>query len=216
MIRVKPAPEPSSFDSRVRIPGHRAISEMVGERSDRKTKPRFKKIKDKREDLPSDSFPPYWTEALEDLMQAYDQVCAYSCFRIHPVTGGRSVDHFAAKSRKWDKVYEWDNYRLACSRLNSRKNDFGDVLDPFKIVDGWFQLELVGFQVRPDPTLKTSIRDRVQRTIDRLKLDEFRHSRERDAEYYWAGEVSLRVLTEESPFVAKELRRQGRLNAGDV
>jgi hypothetical protein len=33
---------------------------------------------------------------------------------------------------------------------------------------------------------------------------------------YWSGDVSLRVLKMESPFVAFELHRQGRLNPGDV
>ena len=32
----------------------------------------------------------------------------------------------------------------------------------------------------------------------------------------WARELSLRVLRDDSPFVAHELHRQGRLDAGDV
>jgi hypothetical protein len=39
--------------------------------------------------------------------------------------------------------------------------------------------------------------------------------RARDAERYWAREVTLRVLRDDSPFVARELNRQGRLNVGD-
>jgi hypothetical protein len=216
MIRVTPAPEPPTFDQRVRTPGLRAIAEMVGEKPYRRGGRRFQKRADRRGDIPAEEFPTYWTEALDDLMTAYDRICAYSCFRIHPVTGSRSVDHMAAKSRAHDKVYEWSNYRLASSLLNARKNDFGDVLDPFEIMDGWFQLELLGFQVVPDRGLMPEIRTRVKQTIDRLGLDDFRSSRERDAENYWSRRVSLVVLTEESPFVAKELRRQGRLNDGDI
>lgn len=215
MIRVNLAQEPDTFDAKVRVPGHRAISEMVGEKVVRRGRP-FKKIASMREEIPSDCFPPYWTEAIDDLMERYNQICAYSCFRIHPVTGGRSVDHMAPKSRTWNRVYEWDNYRLACSRLNARKRDFSNVLDPCEILDGWFQLELVGFQVIPNGRLNRKVRERIQETIERLGLDDFRHDRERDAENYWRGEISLRILTEESPFVAKELRRQGRLNSGDL
>lgn len=215
MIRVTPAVEPLDFRKRVTTPGLLAIAEMVGEKPMRGAGRRFQKVASKREDIPSKSFPAYWTQALDDLMEAYDRTCAYSCFRIHEVTGWRSADHFAPKSTKWDKVYEWSNYRLACGPLNARKKDFADVIDPFEITDGWFQLELVGFQVIPDPSLDAPTRRRVQNTIDRLKLDDFRGARARDAENYWAREVSLRVLTEESPFVAKELRRQSRLNAGD-
>jgi hypothetical protein len=218
MIRVTPAVEPASFDERVRVPGLRAIAEMAGERPRRTGGRRFKKIASHREDIRADEFPPYWTEALDDLMVAYDRICAYSCFRIHPVTGSRSVDHMAPKSRSWDRVYEWTNYRLASSLLNARKRDFSDVLDPFTIIDGWFQLELAGFQVEPAPHLEDPIRTQVKQTIDRLGLDGFlfRSARKRDAENYWFREVSLSVLTEESPFVAWELRRQGRLNAGDL
>ena len=149
-------------------------------------------------------------------MKVYHQICAYSCFRIHEVTGAVSVDHFAPKSRAWDRVYEWNNYRLACSRLNARKRDFSDILDPFEVEDGWFQLELVGFQIIPNPDLNRALRQRVQQTIDRLGLNDFRNRRTADAEDYWNRDVSLRILRRESPFVAKELERQGRLNAEDT
>lgn len=217
MIRVEVAEEPAKFDTTVRQPGLRAMAELVGEVP---VPPRaagrpFKKAAERRSDIPAERLPAFWTEALDDLMEAYHRICAYSCFRIHPVTGSRSVDHMVAKSRSWDRVYEWTNYRLACSRLNSRKNDLQEVLDPFEIHDGWFQLELVGFQVKPASGLTEEIRTPVQATISRLGLNDFRRDRERDAENYWAGRVCLDILEEESPFVARELRRQGRLRPGD-
>ena len=194
MIHVDPALEPASFDARVRMPGLASLKK-------RKRRPPFE---------------PYWTRALDHLMKAYSEICAYSCFRIHPVTGARSADHFAPKSRDWQHVYEWLNYRLCCARLNARKNDFEDVLDPFVIETGWFRLELVGFQVVPSPEVQPPLRREIQATVERLGLDEFRRERAKDAEQYWAHDVSLRFLRVESPFVAEELRRQGRLNAGDV
>ncbi len=112
---------------------------------------------DRPEDLPSSELKPYWTEAIDDLMRAYDEVCAYSCFRIHPVTGAASVDHMAPKSCAWDRVY-----------------------------------------------------------VDRLGLNDFRSYREEDAVCYWEEQVSFARLVKESPFVALELRRQGRLLAGDA
>jgi hypothetical protein len=113
-------------------------------------------------------------------------------------------------------VYEWSNYRLCCSRLNSRKNDFGDVLDPFQLTPHWFQLELVGFQVVPNPQLNATDQQAIRDTIERLGLDGFRRQREEDAERYWQNGYSLQVLKQESPFVASELYRQNRLNVGDV
>lgn len=105
MIRVTEAAEPVRFKACVTIPGLRALAEMVGEKPKRDAGRRFNTIASKREDIPTEKFPPYWTNVLADLMNAYDQTCAYSCFRIHEVTGWRSVDHFAPKSRKWDQDY---------------------------------------------------------------------------------------------------------------
>ena len=129
--------------------------------------------------------------------------------------GARSVDHFAAKSHAWSRAYEWSNYRLCCSRLNARKHT-ASVLDPFLVKPGWFQLELVAFQVHPDRRLPKPLQARIQRTIDRLRLNDFRDDRAEDAEDYWSGGVVLRILKRESPFVAYELMRQGRLNPGDT
>ena len=131
MIHVDPADEPPDFDQKVRMPGLRAIAELIGEEPPRTAGRRLQKVADRRQDISPREFPTYWIEALDDLMTAYQRICAYSCFRIHPVTGARSVDHMAPKSRAWDQVYEWRNYRLSSSLLNARKRDFSTVLDPF-------------------------------------------------------------------------------------
>ncbi len=216
MIHVEVALEPKSFDEKVRKPGLRAIAELVGEKPKRNAGKRFKKRAARRDDISSSDFPPYWTECLTDLMNGYRQICAYSCFRIHTVTGASSVDHMAPKSRQWNRVYEWDNYRLACARLNSRKNNFENVLDPFEVEEGWFHLDLVGFTVFPNRKLKRSLQKEIDNTIDRLSLNDFRREREHDAERYWGNDVSLGTLRAESPFVANELNRQGRLNSSDA
>jgi hypothetical protein len=235
VIRVEEAPEPTEFDEAVRRPGLIAVAEMAGlappfVRGDGNPfKRRTHKVTQsdgvtvelpcQREDeVPPGELPTYWTAALPAMMRAYRGICAYSCFRIHRVTGAASVDHMAPKSRAWDKVYEWRNYRLACSRMNARKGDFDAVLDPFAIEDHWFELELVGFQVKPARLLAEPLRHQIRDTVRRLRLNDWDcwKGRERDAERYWCREVSLQVLLEDSPFVARELRRQGRLNAGDV
>jgi len=203
MIRIIPAPEPDSFDVTVRKRGLRAIAEMVGEQPPRTAGRRHNKVADERHLIPPDSFPTYWTEALHDLKTAYKYICAYSCFRIHEITGAASVDHMIPKSKSWQLVYEWNNYRLACSRLNSRKADFPDVLDPFEVQDDWFHLELVGFQVLPNRELEDEmIHQNVQNTIDRLGLNdsELIKKRESDAALYWDGIINFGQLERESPF----------------
>ena len=109
---------------------------------------------------------------LDDLHASYNGCCAYLAVFIERVTGGGSVDHFIAKSQRADLAYEWSNYRLACSRMNSRKRDYDDVLDPFEVETGWFRLELVSGRIYPSPGLPDGLKDQVVATIKRLGLDD--------------------------------------------
>ena len=122
-----------------------------------------------------------------------------------------------AKSLHWDQVYEWHNYRLACSLMNARKGSIGSVLDPFEIEEGWFALELVEFQVVPGEALPPDVLTGVEATIERLRLNDLECCKARSefAEDYWQGDISLDYLTRHAPFVERELRRQGRLRAED-
>jgi hypothetical protein len=150
MIHVDLADEPADFHKKVRLPGLSAINELVGEApSIKRPGPRRARIASRREDIPASKFPPFWTGAIDDLMKAYKRICAYMACYIEPVTGMPTVDHMIPKSQRWDKVYEWSNYRLACSLMNSRKNGVPHVLDPLEVETGWFELELVGFQLKP-------------------------------------------------------------------
>jgi hypothetical protein len=218
MIPVEPAPEPPDFDSKVRQPGLSAIAELVGEPPKIKRRgPRRRKIANHREEIPSDSFPPFWRAALGDMMRAYHRICAYMAIYIEEITGAGTVDHMIPRSVEWSHVYEWDNYRLACSLMNSRKNDAIAVLDPFRVRDGWFELDLVGFQVKPSDALSPHIRERVDRTIARLRLNDkdCRDARERYAMAYWNRDISYGFLSRRAPFVALELTRLNRLRLED-
>lgn len=211
MIRVEQVPEPADFDRKVRQPGLRAISEMTGAPAlpKRRGRPR-EVIAASPDEIPADKFPPFWTEALPELLEVYGRVCAYMSFYIERVTGAASVDHMLPKSVDWREIYEWRNYRLACSLMNSRKNACRDVLDPFEIEDNWFRMELVGYQVIPDPDLPADIREKVQATIERLKLNDYEclKLREEYAEEFYLGDISLDRLRRRAPFLAREIERQ--------
>ena len=150
-------------------------------------------------------------------MERYDRICSYSSLYIHPVTGARSVDHMVAKSMQWNQVYEWTNYRLACSLMNARKDAIASVLDPFEIEDGWFALELVGFQVVSGEGLAGDDLAAVEDTIQRLRLNDLIccEARAEYAEDYWDEQICLRYLRRRAPFVARELERHGRLRDED-
>ena len=199
MIPVAPQPEPAGFDSKVRQKGQewlrsrgldgtaRAPAEVVLE--------------------------PFWRACLPELHAAYSGVCAYLCIYLELVTGANTVDHFVAKSQAMGLAYEWSNYRLACSRMNSRKGAFEDVLDPFVIAHEMFYLELVSGAIYPNPSLDTASRRKAKATIDRLELDDYvcREMRARRFDDYRKGDVSAAYLGRCSPFVYSEAERQGLL-----
>ena len=166
MIRLTLAPEPAGFDAAVRQPGLRAIAEMVGvqplvPRCGR----RRQALWGRREDIPANKFPDYWTRTLDDLLREYQRLCAYMSCYIEKVTGMPSVDHMIPKSKAWDQVYEWKNYRLACLLMNARKNDLSTILDPCTIQNGWFELELADFQIKTRKAFGTKLRKRVEATL---------------------------------------------------
>lgn len=214
MIPVVLAAEPETFETLVRTPGLRAIDELAGipDLPKRKGRPR-EAIASRREDIPAHKFPAYWTEALPELRTAYRHICSYVCVYIEPITGAASVDHMLPKSLAWDEVYEWHNYRLACSLMNSRKKDYQDVLDPFDIADDWFQMELVGYQVIARVDLDAAVKEQVQATLTRLKLNDADclKLREDYAENYFQGHISLDYLRRRAPFLAREIERQGMI-----
>ncbi|NCC58476.1 MAG: hypothetical protein EOM17_12725, partial [Synergistales bacterium] len=158
MIHVNPQPEPESFDKKVRQKG---ISFMK------------KNEINSHAQLPKEkTLPPYWRNCLDDLHSLYGGICAYLAIYVERITGANSVDHFVSKSKRPDLAYEWSNYRLACARINSRKGDCDDVLDPFEVENDWFHLELTTGRIYPNPDLDDHVKRKVQSTIDRLGLDD--------------------------------------------
>jgi hypothetical protein len=189
VIHVDLQPEPPDFSSRVREPGQAVLSSPEGE------------------------LKPLWRHCATQLWAAYQGVCAYSSLHIPRGTGAISVDHLLPKSKRRELAYEWSNYRLACTRMNARKNDHEDMLDPFDVQDGWFALELSTLQVIPGEGLSEPLRAQVQKTIDRLALndEEFIHARESYYSAWREGDTTFRFLRKHCPFLAKELLRQGHV-----
>ncbi|MBZ4334805.1 hypothetical protein [Corallococcus sp. AS-1-12] len=230
MIRVEKQPEPRppgfDFDNRVRQPGLSALAELTGQpqtltRSGRPIGQRAIRVEDLTHNDLRDY--PYWTRALDAMHEAYRGICAYSCFYMEPLCGP-TVDHFVALSRTGAaQAYEWDNYRLACSLMNAAKNKFPDVLDPFVIQDGWFTLNLVTFQVEAAEGLDEPLKQQVQATITRLKLDsrEVSNTHLKWFETYWkpmvpTQPIPLWFLEQRAPFLVREMRRQGRIRPEDA
>jgi uncharacterized protein (TIGR02646 family) len=199
VIPVAPQPEPAAFDAQVRQRGLQWMNAQgIG----------------LNQPLPSGTaLPPYWRDCLADLHTSYGGICAYVAVFVERVTGTPSADHFVAKSQDPGLTYEWSNYRLACSKMNSRKRDFSDVLDPFTLAPGTFRMEPVTGRIYADPALPPTDMVAAEATIQRLHLDdaECRELRARHLEECLQGDRSGNNLRKYSPFVWQEAKRQGLL-----
>jgi hypothetical protein len=192
LIKVDPMPEPANFNAKVRVPGKAFLTQVPNP-----TSKEFRKNN-------------FWKATLQDLKTAYGSICAYSCIWI---PGNCSVDHFVPKSARPDLAYEWDNYRLAHDRINSKKADSTDVLDPFRIQAGWFILDFATLFLYPEASLQSNIKGAVQRTIDILSLndDPWVKMRFEILKSYLDGELKISFLQRNYPFIAAEIQRQSIL-----
>lgn len=201
MIGVAPRPEPTApgfdFNASVRIPGNAWLA--ANPRSSAK------------------KMPTLWRLAMPSLHASYKGICGYFCCFVMPATGGGSTDHFVPKSTARQDAYEWDNYRFACTRMNSRKRDANDVLDPFGLMDGWFVLAFNTMRVKPAVGLEPAQLKDVQATIRRLRLNSQECISERELHWhnYDIHNLSAARFIAHAPFVAMEAARQGLLKPAD-
>ena len=199
MIPVAAQPEPVAFDADVRQKGLAHLTNK-GFALDQPLPPKA-------------DIHPYWRACLTDLHRAYSGVCAYLGVFFERVMGGGSVDHFVAKSASAGLAYEWANYRLACSTMNSRKREYNDVLDPFFLAPDLFRLQLSSGHIYPNPNLDARPMRLVEETIERLGLDDpqCRELRARWYQDYLEHNLPSVYLKDKAPFVWAEANRQGLL-----
>jgi hypothetical protein len=199
MIPVIAKPEPEDFDARVRQPGIAFLQQLgLSQTSVAPSKLQWKS---------------HWQNCLEQLADAYERICAYSSFRVHPITGSGSVDHFVPKSRKPYLAYEWSNFRFASSRLNSRKRDKPMELDPFTMPADVFTLSFVDFSISINGSQPGNVSQNAREALTILKIDDalHRHERKRLFEQYQSGQISAEVLRAENPFVFQQAQRERML-----
>jgi uncharacterized protein (TIGR02646 family) len=189
VIPVKPKSEPADFSRKVRKPGLAFLQKD----------PQPKNWKNRE----------YWREILYDLHKSYNGICAYSAQWIPYDQDAATVDHFLPKSSYPQFAYEWSNYRLASRRMNSRKREYLDVLDPFTLAPDWLILHFPSLQIKSNPALQTHQRKQVTATIDRLMLNDEICIESRK---YWlrafCGGCPFNFLERNAPFVSYELKRQ--------
>lgn len=188
MIRVIYRPEYQEFDSRVRQPGVEFL----------RKNPRHRGWKGGK----------FWSRAKDHLREAYQCRCAYTSLYI---VDAETVDHFLPKSKYPELAYEWDNYRLARNKINMYKGEAVDIVDPFRVQEGWFVLDLPSCQIRPGKHIDEITKEKIIRTIKVLKLNaDDRLVQERcDMLMEFAkGDVGIRHVERYYPFLSSEIKRQ--------
>ncbi len=220
MIPVVLAEEPTDFDAKIRQPGLSAIDELVGrDPRIKRPGPRRKKVADTEAAISANAFPPFWRDALDDMMSAYQQRCAYLAMFIED-TGNPTVDHVIPKSLAWNQVYEWSNYRLCTGVVNSKKGELLGLVDPVEAEAGWFELDLASYRIVRGEAAPDARREKIDATLPLLNLRDCCVQRKRYVEDYRLGPgnkgIDFAYLERRAPFIAAELRRQGHLVRGDA
>lgn len=181
MIRFEPVPEPPEFDAQARQPGQKWVAAHP------------------HADRPRDLWSPFKAA----LAEGFRDLCGYSVM-YEPVG---TVDHYKSWKAHPELAYEWSNYRFAAAWINSAKRNLDDeVLDPFEIGDGWFEILLPSLQLVMTDKVPAGHRERARRTLERLHLghDE-RIIRQRRAWYerYCEQKLTLDGLREFAPLIAR-------------
>lgn len=191
MIPVVRQKEPPTFAAKVKNPGAAFLR-----RYPRPTREEWKKAQ-------------FWNESLSDLRTAYRNICAYCCIYVGLEA---SVDHFLPKATNQHLAYEWNNYRLAHSKINSYKSNTVGIADPFAIQPGWFTLDFANSFVKPNPASPPAVQQLVAHTITVLRLnrdDTLVQSRFSIVRNYAQNHCDMDFLEGYYPFIAAELKRQG-------
>lgn len=124
-------------------------------------------------------------------------------------TGG-TVDHYLSFTSRPELAYEWTNYRYASSILNSSKRT-SEVLDPYRVGDGWFRILLPSLQLEMTPKVPEELRELANHTLKQLHLrDGERIIRWRRAWYkmYLDKKLTLEGLEDVAPLIAEAVRAQ--------
>lgn len=198
MIHVDMPPPPPHYHAKVRVPGDAFLATTPH--------PTGKQWNGR----------DYWSGIHGTLYSNLNGVCSY-CATFTPRRRGSksvdhtSIDHFVPKAKEPSLAYEWSNFRLCRARLNNRKGEHEDVIDPYALADGWFRLNFTTFLLYPAPNLSEDQKQKVNDTITRLELnkdDRLVQERLRAVYAYADGRLSRRRLSRFYPFIASEMAAQ--------
>jgi hypothetical protein len=189
VIPCERVPKPAGFREKAEIPGERWL-----QRCPDNVRPR-----------------DFWSPFRPALADGFRDLCAYSA--IFDANG--TVDHFVSLSEDRSKAYDWDNYRYCSEWINKSKGSLhsSQLLDPFEVCAGWFEILLPSLQLRVSEEVPPAIRARAECLIERLHLrDDERALRTRRSwlTLYEDGELTLGGLRKRAPLIAEAVERRSK------
>ncbi len=122
-----------------------------------------------------------------------------------------AIDHFLSKENHRRLTYNWNNYRYIAATVNSSKKNLDDqVLDPFEVQTGWFEVLLPSMQLVRTAIVPNALRAKADATLTKLNLangPKVRRNRKRWYEDYRDNGLPMNLLEEYAPLVAEAVRR---------
>lgn len=194
MIAVSnPILEPKDFDKECRVKGKAWL------------------VKHPAAKRPTDLWSPFRL-ALAD---GFVDRCGYCAMYIASGT----VDHSVSWNEDKNLAYEWSNFRYVDNWVNSSKSKkkAAELLDPFDVVEGWFEIILPSLQLVISDTIPPEFRERAENTLKELPIrDDERVLRPRRKwlSLYEQG-MPLEILREMAPLIAVAVEKKQALEAAE-
>jgi hypothetical protein len=155
---------------------------------------------------PKSKLPNYWRQFIPDLCAGFANRCGY--LAMWDLNG--TVDHYLPVTRRRNLAYEWSNFRYVTGWVNSSKQAvMGRVLDPFRVRDDWFEIDLASLHLRLTAAVPARFRPRAAYTIRRLRLDygpRVVRQRQTYLNFYRGGQLSLAQLQVQALLIAAAVR----------
>jgi hypothetical protein len=192
MMRVTPPAEPANFDHDCRQPGNTWLAAHPN--------------------APPPSLPDHWRLFIPELCAGFENRCGY--LAMWDMNG--TVDHFLSMYTHQHLAYEWSNYRYLTGWVNSSKQAIDElILDPFRVRDEWFEIDLPSLHLRLTQAVPPRFRARAAFTISRLRLDYGPRVIQQRQTYYGlfqAGQMTIGQLEIMAPLLATAIRRKWVVN----
>ena len=146
------------------------------------------------------------------LRVAFKDLCGYTAMWL---SAPGTVDHFVSRDEDRSLAYEWTNFRYAAAWINSSKSALrsDQVLDPFEVEQGWFEVLLPSCQMVMTSRCPPELRDRAQTMLKRLRLgdgEDVVRYRQEWYRMYCEGELTLDGLARKAPLIARAIQKHAQ------